>query len=255
MVSAKVIPPGGEGYVKATFNTKGRRGETNKKIYVYSNDPSVPKFALSLKGEIIVEVEVKPTRLNFGTLGKRQTSSRDFFVTIKNPEEVRVSSVTINDGRFSIEPGAVDSAGRVHYLVKFLGSDKTVKISKKIKISLDGAVIPYMEILVHVNVPSDIVYRESLDFRQRGGKYTPQEVSFRTRSGTPVEILGVKDTGDLLITEILERKGHRSALKAYVANPEAVPSKRGRHRLIVTTNHQDEPELEISYRIALPRTR
>jgi hypothetical protein len=65
----------------------------------------------------------------------------------------------------------------------------------------------------------------------------------------------VEDKGGLLKTEILEREGYRSAIKAYVADPKAIPSRRRPYKLIVTTNHEDEPELEISYRIALPRTR
>lgn len=142
-----------------------------------------------------------------------------------------------------------------HYQVKFLGSDTSGRISKKVKINLEGASTPYIDVAVQVIVVSDILYRKSLDFRQQGGKYAPLEVSFRTRSGSPVEILGVEDTGGLLKTEILERKGHRSALKAHVVDPKAVPSSRRRHKLIVSTNHEEEPELEISYRIALPRTR
>jgi len=149
----------------------------------------------------------------------------------------------------------VDSTGTAHYKVKFLGSDTIGRISKKMKINLEGASTPYIEAVVQVSVVSDILYRKSLDFRQQGGKYAPLEVNFRTRSGSPVEILGVEDTGGLLETEILERKGHRSALKAHVVDPKAVPSNQRRHMLIVSTNHEEEPELEISYRIALPRTR
>ena len=149
----------------------------------------------------------------------------------------------------------MDSTGTAHYEVKFLGSDTSGRIAKKVRINLEGASTPYIETVVQVSVVSDILYRESLDFRQQGGKYAPLEVSFRTRSGSPVEILGVEDTGGLLKTEILERKGHRSALKAHVVDPKAVPSNRRGHKLIVSTNHEEEPELEISYRIALPRTR
>jgi hypothetical protein len=210
---------------------------------------------LSLQGEITVEVEVEPTRLNLGNLMKKQTGSQDFFVTIKDPEEVSVSSVDIDDKRFLIEPGRVNSAVRAHYKVKFLGSDTSGRIIKKMKINLEGASTPSIDVLVQVTVVSDIVYRKSLDFRQQGGMYAPLEVTFKTRSGTPVEILSVEDTGGLLKTEILERKGHRSALKAYVANPKAVPSTRRPYKLIVTTNHEEEPELEIFYRIALPRKR
>ena len=42
---------------------------------MYSNDPSNPKFKLTLKGEIITEVTVNPAKLNFGNLGKKQMST------------------------------------------------------------------------------------------------------------------------------------------------------------------------------------
>lgn len=198
---------------------------------------------------------VNPSRLNFGAFMKRQTGSRDLSVIFKDPEKVKVSSVTIEDKRFSIEPLSVDSEGTTHYKITFLGSDTADTISSRLRINLKGASTPYIDVLVQVTVMSDIVYRQSLDFRQRGGKYVPQEVRFMTRAGIPVEILGVEDTGGLLETEILEREGHRSAIKAQVANPGAVSSNRGPYKMIVSTDHEEEPELEILYRIALPRTR
>jgi hypothetical protein len=198
---------------------------------------------------------VNPAKLNFGSLGKRQTRSRDLSVTVRDPEQIRISSVTIGDKRFSIEPGMVDSAGTTHYKVTFLGDNRASRISNKMKINLEGASIPYIDVTVQAMIMSDITYRKNIDFRQRGGKYVPQEVNFMTRSGIPVEILSVEDTGDLLETQILERKGHRSLIKAQVANPGIVPSNRGPHKLIVSTDHEEEPELEIRYRITLPRTR
>jgi hypothetical protein len=233
----------------------GRNGETDKKIYVYSNDPSNPKFDLTLKGKIISEVMVNPDRLSFGALGKSQTGSRDLSVTFRDPEKVSVSSVNISGIGFSIEPGSVDSEGTTHYKIKFLGSDTAGTISGRLRINLKGSSIPYVDVPVQATIMSDIVYRQSLDFRQRGGKYLPQEVRFMTRAGIPVEILGVEDTAGLLETEILEREGHRSVIKAQVANPGEVPSNRGPYKMIVSTDHEEEPELEILYRIALPRTR
>ncbi len=198
---------------------------------------------------------VNPNRLNFGGLGKRQTGSRDLSITFRDPEKVSVSSVTIADKRFSIEPGSVDNAGTIHYKITFMGNDTADTISSRLRINLRGASIPYVDVLVQATVLSEIVYRKSLDFRQRGGKYLPQEVRFRTRGGIPVEILGVEDTAGLLETQILEREGHRSVVKAQVANPGAVASNRGPHKMIVSTDYEDEPKLEILYRIALPRKR
>jgi len=145
--------------------------------------------------------------------------------------------------------------GTAHYTVKFLGSDTSGVITEKMRVNLEGASTPYIDVVVRATVVSDVLYRKSLDFRQQGGKYAPQEVNFKTRSGAPVEILSVEDTGGLLETQILDRKGHRSALKAHLIDPNAVPINQRRHKLIVSTDHEEEPKLEITYRIALPGTR
>lgn len=149
----------------------------------------------------------------------------------------------------------MDSKGTAHYKVNFLGSDKIGRIAKKIRITLEGAATRHIDVPVQVFVVSDLLYRRSLDFRQQGGAYAPLEVNLKTRSGKPVEILSVEDKGGLLKTEVLERNGHQSVLKAQVADPKSVPFNQRRHTLIVSTNHEDEPTLVISYRIALPRTR
>jgi hypothetical protein len=172
-----------------------------------------------------------------------------------DPKNVQISALTLGDNRFSIDPGRVDSKGTAHYKVNFLGSDKIGRISNKMRIMLEGAATRHIDVPLQVSIVSDLLYRRSLDFRQRGGAYAPLEVSLKTRSGTPVDILSVEDKGGLLKTEVLERNGHRSVLKAQVADPKSVPFNRRRHTLIVSTNHEDEPTLVISYRIALPGTR
>ena len=172
-----------------------------------------------------------------------------------DPNTVHISTLIVGDRRFSIEPGRVDSKGTAHYQVKFQGSDKIGRISEKIRIILEGSATRHIEVPVQVFVVSDLLYRRSLDFRQQRGIYAPQEVDLKTRSGTPVEILSVEDKGGLLKTEILERNGQRSVLKAQVADPKSVLSNQRRHTLIVSTNHVDEPMLVIHYRIALPGTR
>lgn len=60
LVSSKVIPPGGGGEIKTTFNVGGRQGKQVKHIYVYSNDPAEPKACLLIEGTIIPPLGVEP---------------------------------------------------------------------------------------------------------------------------------------------------------------------------------------------------
>ncbi len=56
----KVIPPGGEGKVKASFDTAHYKGPTSKSIQVITNDAAKSPVVLQLKAEIIPAIDVQP---------------------------------------------------------------------------------------------------------------------------------------------------------------------------------------------------
>ncbi len=53
MLSDKIIPPGGTGKIKTTFNSASQRGNQTKTITVISNDPKNPKTILWIRGEVV----------------------------------------------------------------------------------------------------------------------------------------------------------------------------------------------------------
>jgi len=53
-------PPGGEGKVKASFDTTHYKGPTAKSIQVTTNDPAKKPVVLVLKAEIITAIDVQP---------------------------------------------------------------------------------------------------------------------------------------------------------------------------------------------------
>ncbi len=57
IVSSKRIAPKETGEIKATFNSRGRKGEQSKTIWVYSNDPDSPTAQLKVKSTIIPTVK------------------------------------------------------------------------------------------------------------------------------------------------------------------------------------------------------
>lgn len=71
--SVRVIPPGGEGSIDATFDTERDSGRKTRTITVYSNDPAQPVTNLSLLGEIDAEVAVEPPALYVGHVQRGQT--------------------------------------------------------------------------------------------------------------------------------------------------------------------------------------
>lgn len=96
-IPSKVIPPGGEGTIDATFNTANDSGRRTRTITVYSNDPAHPVTTLSLVGTIDAEVAADPPALYVGHLRRGQAA----------PNEVRLL------GAETATLGAVDSRGRI----------------------------------------------------------------------------------------------------------------------------------------------
>lgn len=64
----KIIQPGEQIAVQVQLILKGRAGGQHKRVTIESNDPDQPRLALSLIGEAVAEVEVKPDRIYWGNL-------------------------------------------------------------------------------------------------------------------------------------------------------------------------------------------
>lgn len=94
--SQKVIPPGGEGSVHATFGLQNRSGYQDKSITVTCNDPARPTFLLRLHGTAVQSVRAVPSSVFFGRVGAGSVRSRTF-------------DVASSRGRFEVVSAEVDS--------------------------------------------------------------------------------------------------------------------------------------------------
>lgn len=220
-----------------------------------SNDPVSPRIVLTLKGEVIREVDVIPRAINFGRLGKGQTVSKDLTITLHKPDKIRISAVTVNNHLFSVESKKDGVEGTSRYAVKFLGNDALGRISATLHIELEGIEPPIIRVPLTVSIEKDLHYTKSLYFIQSNGSYPSREVYFTTLSGEPVNILKVEDTGGLLKTSVLNRKGSASVLKAEVADSKTTTTEQTYHRLIITTDHKEESKVEIPYSLVIPQRR
>ena len=56
----RTIPPGGEGKITLTVNTKGYEEKIRKTAVVYTNDPKMVRFALGVRAFVQVPISVRP---------------------------------------------------------------------------------------------------------------------------------------------------------------------------------------------------
>jgi len=116
LVTDKEIPPGGQGLVKATFNSRGYKGKVHKTVYVETNDPTHPRVTLALSGEVKVDIEATPPIVYVTAIGIGESATRtltvsspggsDFHVTkvSATPAEVRVGEAKqVADHKYEIK--------------------------------------------------------------------------------------------------------------------------------------------------------
>ena len=202
----KVIPPGGEGKVKASFDTAHYKGQTSKGIQVITNDAAKSPIVLQLKAEIIPAIDVqpgesvsiqgmagalRPTEVTLSSTGGR---SFDVLEVKADPVlGVAVRPAADHAPRRKPGPGPVAS-GADRYIVTITPKD-TVPVGRSIATVNLTTNHPEAE-----NVPVQVVFAvsgnvhvqpETLVLEPRG---TDSHVKISTTKGNTLRILGVESS-------------------------------------------------------------
>ncbi|MCD4652467.1 DUF1573 domain-containing protein [bacterium] len=93
MVSAKEIPPGGEGKIDVTFKTQRRKGINRKKITVTSNDPTSPRLQIEIVADLEQFLDASPRRQWFGRLKQDETITKTFKIEGKKVADVKIGNI------------------------------------------------------------------------------------------------------------------------------------------------------------------
>lgn len=68
ILTSNMIPPGKTGEIMAVFSSGSSTGNVTKSITVISNDPDHPSYNLTISGEIIEDVSIRPKNIDFGSV-------------------------------------------------------------------------------------------------------------------------------------------------------------------------------------------
>ena len=137
--SNRLVPPGGETSVHATFALKGRLGFQQKSITVESNDPDTPALVLQLRGTAVQSLRATPSSVFFGRISPSVNRSRQ--VNIEHA-----------DGPFAIVSATSSSP---HVSVSILSADDPSSSVRSILVSIpDDA--PEGSLAAAISVVTDI---------------------------------------------------------------------------------------------------
>jgi predicted double-glycine peptidase len=178
MVSGDVVPPGGSGEVKVTYDTNGRNGKTRQSVHVRSNDPSSKLQTLSIMADVVPGVKVIPDRIWLDELEPGQTVQRDvhlvgapdrpFAITgIDAPEGITAKTAigTREDGRIPVSL-TIDAGKRLGHFSKevVIHTDNPGRPDITIKVagSVAGSLKANPPVFFFGDIASDVVVEKEV---------------------------------------------------------------------------------------------
>ncbi len=234
----------------------------NKRIVVRSNDPINPRYVLSLKGKVLVDVALEPRRISFGELTRGETATRDFSVTVREDTNIRIKSVTVDHPQFRVAADEVPGS----YAISFLGSSTIKRFRSSIKVAVEGGSVPEFSLSVSASVVGNLRFPRRIQFSRRG-EIKPRNIDFTRRDAKRVKVKRVEDLDGIFSTEIQELpppspdEAVAAKGKGPASSPRQVPLRtrviatldveklndvgRSEHRLRIHLDDPDEPVVEV----------
>lgn len=245
-----MIPPGGEGEIKVTLTAKaGTHADIHKQIMVVSDDPETPEFALTMKGELFLDVSADPTFLTMRDVRVGKTASAPFTLTITEPDKTEITEVVLEDDTH-FELRHVEG---LTYEVHFRGSPTVGSYATRVEATTTAESMPEVQIPVRAFVVSNLRYGKHLRFMHKDGVIPMRRIRISARQGDAPKIAKIKDPLGLLDVKIGEPAGPHVDIEATVDMEKFAElsdhQQRSGHPLLVFTNDPDEPKIEITYMV------
>ena len=247
-----MIPPGGEGEIEVTLTAKaGSHAEIHKQIMVLSDDPETPEFALTMKGELFLDVSAEPSFIAMRDIRIGKQASTAFTLTIAEPDKTEITKVELEDDtHFELRQVEGEPLG---YELHFLGSPTVGNFSTRVEATTTAEAMPEVQIPVRAIVVSNLRYGKHVRFMRKDEVIGKRRIRISARQGDAPSIEKVEDPLGLLELTVGESKGPHVDIEAAVDMEKFAElsdhQKRSGHPLLVFTDDPDEPKIEITYMI------
>jgi hypothetical protein len=204
LVSAKEIPPGGVGEVKASFRSKGYQGKVQKAITVETNDPDNPRVRLSIAGEVVAEVMITPRYLNFGNVSRGDPSQLiPMEIELREGKELMIREVRVDNSHFLLKQKTSSERGAV-YEVSVAQNAPPGRLAGKILVATNSSKSPNSQVPCYAFVQGRVVATpQILSFGLiRPGEPSSREITLRATGDRGFSVERVKASTEAIRSEI-----------------------------------------------------
>ena len=189
----RIIAPGGEATITVRFVLRGRQGPQNKFVYIESNDPVQPSFALHMTGLIVDPVDIEPHLLFFGRVPASFASTNTLIVTAAGTNLLGTVSAQIDSPAFAVTttPLLSNKSARVIVISRPPLPEGLTRAS--LRILTGNPRLPSLTTVVSAFVPGAFsVTPPELLLVGREGDHVRREIFLRSESNTTFRVLAVE---------------------------------------------------------------
>jgi hypothetical protein len=247
LVTAKEIPPGGVGDVKATFRSKGFQGKVKKTLTVESNDPDNPHARLSISGEVIAEVMVTPRHINFRNVRKDSLPKPiSLEIKLREGRGLKIEEVSTDNPSIVLEEQKRTENSAL-YSVSLAEKLPTGRLAGKIIVKTNSKKSRKTQVPCYAFVQGRVTISPQLvSFGViRPGESSSRDLTLRATGDAPFSVDRVKASTDAISTEILPDKEGEVYRLRVTYNAEDRRKRRVSERLTIYVGGEEEEILEV----------
>jgi hypothetical protein len=238
--------PGEKGVIPVTFDSGRFSGVFSKTITVTSNDEANPKIQLKIKGKILQDINIEPSRLNLVNVKRGVDLEKEILVSTDRMEKVEVTKVTANIDYLTFDTVRVDDRN-VKVMVTFKAADvprEKKRVNGMIDIETNSESQQVLKVGVYINIadPINANPRTVHFFASKKGEERETIINLKSMDQKAFKVLEAHSDLDYITVEEIEPG------KLKVTLTQDTKSGRFNGKITVKTDMSDMPELEIPVR-------
>lgn len=154
LLSATLIPPGGTGEIRTTFDSGRFRGAVMKTIYLHVNDPVQPVAQFHLRGTVKPELVVEPEQVDLGRLAPGQAAEVRVTLTNQGEQAISLSPPETTGPELQAELASMQlAAGKsVQLVVRAKPREGKARLSGYVMIKTSSPRVPELRLPVYGSV-------------------------------------------------------------------------------------------------------
>ncbi len=246
MVSSPKVPPGGEGKIKVTLHTRGRKGRLAKAVTVYSDDPKTPRLTLRLEGQVEVLLAFEPSRLYLRRVAKNATLERVVRISGKLADKAKLSQPVSPSPLVKVKL-TKDDSGRQALGLTIKPGSKIGRFTGSVSVQTGLDEPKTLNLFIWGVVSPDVhATRNYLFFPPYRDKGVSRvETQLTSLTGKPFRVRKIVDPAGVVSGSILPAKPGEKGRRVRFTLTRKPKKLRG--KLTITLDRKDQPTLELNY--------